>query len=388
MLICLANFEKRKLSKKNLTLKTAYISLGSNLGDRYDFFIKSINLIEKKIGRIIISSSIYETDSWGFKSKTFLNACIGVKTMKNPSEILDNLINIEMSLGRERKINKEYQDRFIDLDLLFYGDKIINSKKLKLPHPRISLRKFILKPLSEIAGEKIHPVSSKTIFELLQDCQDKNTVKKFNKNFLLKSNKKFLAIEGNIGVGKTSLVKLISKQKNCTVFLEKYSNNRFIEDFYENKKKFAYNTENEFFNLRVNDFEKKFFEKNKCQNIISDFSIYKSLIFAKQNLNEKDFIKFNYDFKNKIQTFKPPDLIIFLKQKNINLINNIKKRNRSFEKKIDISYLKKIENGYLDFFNNNKFIKVFEIDLSNKDFIKKQGDLDMIIETINAVLDF
>ena len=126
MLICLANFEKRKLSKKNPTLKTAYISLGSNLGDRYDFFIKSINLIEKKIGRIIISSSIYETDSWGFKSKTFLNACIGVKTMKNPTEILDNLINIEMSLGRERKINKEYQDRFIDLDLLFYGDKIIN----------------------------------------------------------------------------------------------------------------------------------------------------------------------------------------------------------------------------------------------------------------------
>ena len=105
-------------------------------------------------------------------------------------------------------------------------------------------------------------------------------------------------------------------------------------------------------------------------------------------MNEKDFIKFNYDFKNKIQTFKPPDLIIFLKQKNINLIKNIKKRNRSFEKKINISYLKKIENGYLDFFNNNKFIKVFEIDLSNKDFIKKKGDLDMIIEIINAGLDF
>ncbi len=369
-------------------MKIAYVSLGSNLGNRYDFFKNAINLIEKKIGRIIISSSIYETSSWGFKSKNFLNACIGIETIKDPLKILDNLIEIEISLGRKRKIQKEYQDRFIDLDLLFYDNKIINSKKIKLPHPRISLRKFILKPLSEIAGEKIHPISNKTIFKLLHECEDKNSVVKFNKKSLLKSQKKFISIEGNIGVGKTSLAKLISKEKNCCVLLENFKKNPFLKDFYTNQKKFAFNTEDEFFNLRVKDFKKKLIDKNNCKNIISDFSIYKSLIFAKQNLNDEDFKKFKFNFKKKIQDFKPPELIIFLRQENINLIKNIKKRNRTFEKKINISYLNKISNGYLDFLNKNKFIKVLEIDLTNKDFIKNREDLEKIIDKINGVINF
>lgn len=157
----------------------AIISLGSNLGNRSLQLSAAISKMQIEIGDILIKSSIFESESWGFKSEnTFLNQVLSFQTELTPEEILKIILKIEKDLGRIR-VSDAYASRTIDLDILFFDDKIINSEALQLPHPRIQERKFILVPLNEILPEFVHPISKKSIRKLLDDCQDKLWVKKF-----------------------------------------------------------------------------------------------------------------------------------------------------------------------------------------------------------------
>lgn len=157
----------------------AIISLGSNLGNRNLQLSTAISKMQIEIGDILIKSSIFESESWGFKSEnTFLNQVLSFQTELTPEEILKIILKIEKDLGRIR-VSDAYESRTIDLDILFFNDKIINKEALQIPHPRIQERKFILVPLNEILPDFVHPISNKSIRKLLDDCQDKLWVKKF-----------------------------------------------------------------------------------------------------------------------------------------------------------------------------------------------------------------
>ena len=147
-------------------LEPIIISLGSNIGNRIGFIYKALALIEEHPVTIRELSNVYETPSWGFDSTPFYNACAILKTSLKPDSLLKILLNVEDKLGRKRYSEKGYQDRTIDLDLLFYNNEIIYSKDLKIPHPKLHLRNFILKPLWDIAPKFKHPVLQKTITEL------------------------------------------------------------------------------------------------------------------------------------------------------------------------------------------------------------------------------
>ena len=148
------------------------ILLGGNQGNKQKIFSETIKLIEKEIGRIKISSSIYETEPWGFVSDPFWNQAIIVETALSPGDTLSCALSIENSLGRKR-LSENYEARPIDIDILFYDDLQIDTPNLTIPHPLIAQRRFILVPLTEIAPEKIHPVTGLTIKEMLQICPDK-----------------------------------------------------------------------------------------------------------------------------------------------------------------------------------------------------------------------
>jgi 2-amino-4-hydroxy-6-hydroxymethyldihydropteridine diphosphokinase len=151
---------------------TLYLSLGSNLGDKNLNLQKAIHLIAEKIGIFSAISSIYETEPWGFESpNTFLNRVVAVETDLNPFEILTVSKDIEKETGRTEKTQKSYQDRVIDIDLILYGDLIIQSEDLQLPHPLFHQRRFVLEPLSEIAPNLIHPVMGESIANLLKQLQ-------------------------------------------------------------------------------------------------------------------------------------------------------------------------------------------------------------------------
>ena len=133
-------------------LEPIIISLGSNIGNRIGFIYKALALIEEHPITIRELSNVYETPSWGFDSTPFYNACAILKTSLKPDSLLKILLNVEDKLGRKRYSEKGYQDRTIDLDLLFYNNEIIYSKDLKIPHPKLHLRNFILKPLLEASS--------------------------------------------------------------------------------------------------------------------------------------------------------------------------------------------------------------------------------------------
>ena len=152
-------------------MSKVYLSIGSNKGNRSVLINKAIDEIEKKVGIIISRSSIYQSKSWGFDSNDFYNLCLLIDTDIMPKSLLINLKKIEKSMGRE-DIDGSYSDRFIDIDILFYDNIIIDSEDLKIPHPKIEIRKFVLVPMLEIADDYVHPTLNKTIRQLDNECDD------------------------------------------------------------------------------------------------------------------------------------------------------------------------------------------------------------------------
>ena len=165
-------------------MKNVYLGIGTNLGDREGNLVRAIKLVEEHIGPVKRVSSVYETEPWGFQSENcFLNMAVEVETSLRPSGLLGRILMIESLLGRLRK-GKEYRSRIIDIDILFYDKQVMEKKVLFIPHPRIHERRFVLVPLSEIAGDLVHPVLGRSIRELLEECPDKSKVEKYKKNKL------------------------------------------------------------------------------------------------------------------------------------------------------------------------------------------------------------
>lgn len=145
-----------------------YVGLGTNLGDKEQNLRDAVQKIEEQIGKVVSLSAFYVTAPWGFASEnSFLNAAACVDTDLSPLEVLRETQLIERELGRTKKsVDGVYSDRLIDIDLLLYGDKILQDERLSLPHPLMAERKFVLEPLAEIAPDVVHPVLHKTIREL------------------------------------------------------------------------------------------------------------------------------------------------------------------------------------------------------------------------------
>ena len=145
-----------------------FLGLGTNLGDKRNNLLTAVTNIEEKIGKVTFLSSFYETEPWGFKSdNSFLNAALCVETSLEPVAILHIIKEIEVEMGRTQKsVNKVYSDRPIDIDILLYDDMIIKTEELTIPHPLMTERDFVMKPLVEIAGDTVHPLLEKKLVEL------------------------------------------------------------------------------------------------------------------------------------------------------------------------------------------------------------------------------
>jgi len=145
------------------------------MGDRKLYIEKSMQQIEQEVGRILCSSKIYESSPWGVTNQNnFLNSVIKVESKLDAITILEQLQKIEQKMGRIRK--EKWGERKIDLDILFYNSEIINTENLKVPHPYIQDRKFVLVPLAEMNEKYIHPKLKMDIFALLKQCKDSEEV--------------------------------------------------------------------------------------------------------------------------------------------------------------------------------------------------------------------
>ncbi|MDP4679349.1 MAG: 2-amino-4-hydroxy-6-hydroxymethyldihydropteridine diphosphokinase [Cyclobacteriaceae bacterium] len=152
-------------------MNNCYILLGTNLGDKQSNLQKVIIHLENEVGRIIKSSSVFQTEPWGRSEQdVFLNQVLKIETMFNSLEVLTLSLDIEVRMGRIRK--EKWMDRIIDIDILYFNQEIYYSPELVVPHPEIQNRRFTLEPLVEISPNYIHPVLNKTNKELLGECGD------------------------------------------------------------------------------------------------------------------------------------------------------------------------------------------------------------------------
>ncbi|MFK8104439.1 MAG: 2-amino-4-hydroxy-6-hydroxymethyldihydropteridine diphosphokinase [Saprospiraceae bacterium] len=148
-----------------------YLHLGSNIGDRLHHLRAAKAQIAERIGPISQYSKYYETEAWGLTDQAdFINQAIGVQTELSPEALLDTVLSIEENLGRERK--EKWSARLIDIDIIFYGDQIVQSERLAIPHPHLHQRNFVLIPMLEIAGDWMHPQLLQTIEELYLTSKD------------------------------------------------------------------------------------------------------------------------------------------------------------------------------------------------------------------------
>jgi 2-amino-4-hydroxy-6-hydroxymethyldihydropteridine diphosphokinase len=163
-------------------MNAAFLCLGGNMGDRLANLAKAKELISEAGITITSQSAIYETEAWGSEpGPDYYNQCIKIETDLLAFELMPKLLEIEKKMGRVRNSDKN-TSRTMDIDILLYNDSIINDFNVEVPHPRMHLRQFVLKPLSEIAAGVIHPVLHKTIGQLLLECRDTLTAKKIRQD--------------------------------------------------------------------------------------------------------------------------------------------------------------------------------------------------------------
>jgi len=365
-----------------------HISIGSNIGDRLQNLQDAIDLIHLEISIVTSISPIYQTKAVGFEGDDFYNICISFFSNDDPNNLLQTLLNIETKLGRTRSDKNVFESRIIDLDIILIEDQVINNNLLTVPHPSMHLREFVLAPLNDIDPNINHPILNKNSNELLKSCKD-NNIKKLSK--VLSNPKdqfniskfKYIAIEGNIGAGKTSLAKKISIDFNSKLILERFADNPFLPKFYEEPDRYAFTLEMSFLAERYQQITDDLSQLNIfSDSIVSDYDIFKSLIFSKITLSEDEFALYRKLFFSMYKDILKPDLYIYLNQNIDRLKENIKKRGRDYEQNIDSKYLKNINSGYLDFHKTQTDLNIKIIDINNMDFVNNRIDYLSLLKSI------
>ena len=349
----------------------------------------AVNAIFEEIGAIKKIAPIFETPAMDFEGKDFLNCVIQVESNQSAGHILDAILSIETKLGRVREEKVGYSSRSIDIDMLFYGDEIINTEDLIIPHPEIQNRKFVLAPLVVLSPDFIHPTLNKSTSELLEVTSDSDEVIKYSKwlrNPILDfdmSKFRYVAIEGNIGAGKTSLAAQLASDFNAKLVLERFKENPFLPEFYKDPDRFAFPLEMSFLADR---YQQHLDDLTQCnlvkENVIGDYDANKSLIFAKITLQKEEFTLYKKLFQIMHKELPKPDVYVYLYQNTERLLENIKNRGRDFEQEIEASYLQKINEGYMDFIRNQHNYAIKIIDISEMDFVDNRLDYVQVLREI------
>jgi deoxyadenosine/deoxycytidine kinase len=290
-------------------------------------------------------------------------------------------------------LHEGYQPRIIDIDVISFNNEIIQSANLIVPHPQMHERLFVLLPMKDLQLEFIHPILNKSTQDLIDSCNDKSSCKAVT-NIDLPLGKynlqqyNYIAIEGNIGAGKTTLAEKIAQDFNAKTVFERFADNPFLPKFYKDQNRYAFPLEMSFLADRYQQLSDDLAQFDLFKDfIVADYHIFKSLIFAKVTLQDDEFRLYKTLFDIIYKEMPKPDLYIYLYQNTDRLLQNIKRRGRSYEQEIPADYLDKINKGYLDYINTQANLNVLIIDVSDRDFVKNQSDYMFILDEIRKKME-
>jgi len=325
----------------------------------------------------------------GFEGADFLNCVVLVESIFSSEKVLEIILTIEENLGRVRTEKEGYSSRPIDIDILFYDTEVIELNRLVIPHSEIQNRRFVLQPLVAISPELIHPKFNKTILDILNKTKDNSALLKHSKRLKNPivdyniSKFRYIAVEGNIGAGKTSLVTQMASDFNAKLVLERFKENPFLPKFYKEPDRFAFPLEMSFLADRYQQLVDDLMQYDLFkEHVMSDYDGYKSLIFAKITLQEEEYALYKKLFHLMHKELPSPDRYIYLYQNTERLLQNIKTRGRDFEQEIEASYLQKINKGYMEFIKNQHSDNIKIIDISELDFVNNREDYLHVLREI------
>ena len=234
---------------------------------------------------------------------------------------------------------------------------------------------------------------NKSTQDLIDSCKDKSNCKVVS-NLALPLEKynlqqyNYIAIEGNIGAGKTTLAEKIAQDFNAKTVFERFADNPFLPKFYKDQNRYAFPLEMSFLADRYQQLSDDLAQFDLFKDfIVADYHIFKSLIFAKVTLQDDEFRLYKTLFDIIYKEMPKPDLYVYLYQNTDRLLQNIKRRGRSYEQEIPADYLDKINKGYLDYINTQTNLNVLIIDVSDRDFVKNQSDYMFILDEIRKKME-
>ena len=355
---------------------TAYIGLGSNLGDRERHIKTALMMLTKTDGvHAVRASDIVETAPLGrVDQPTYLNAVAEVRTTLDAEALLKGLAEIETSLGRVRQ--QKWASRTIDLDMLLFGDEVINAAHLAVPHPQMHLRSFVLGGICQLNENLIHPVLKEPVREL--------AVRLNGTDFVPDSSvPQLVSIAGNIGVGKTTLAKKLSEVLGCEALFEAYDTNPFLADVYFGEKELALDSQMYFLAGRVEQLNPVTLPAGKI--VVSDYVFEKEQIYAAALLNDRQLALYQKIYGLLRSRVTVPVLVIYLQDLAENCLGRIHRRNRPYEQVIQQEFLNSLGHGYEQLFREWKRCPVIRVSMSQFD-CRRQSDMNHLTKQIESYI--
>lgn len=331
---------------------TAYIGLGSNLGDRERLIRQALEVLGSD-GSVEVTrvSDIQETAPLGqMDQPNYLNGVAEIRTALEPRELLRKLKATEAALGRRPASN--WQARPIDLDLLLFGQEILDDPGLVVPHPEMHLRSFVLDGLCQLNPDLVHPLLKEPVGELARRLGGGNFV-------LDPEVPQFVSVAGIIGVGKTTLAKKLGEVLPGEVLYEPYGTNPFLPQVYAGKCELALDSQLYFLVNRTEQLDRGSLALHKV--FITDYVFDKELIYAKRLLNTEQLALYERIFQPFAMRVATPALVIYLQDSPQACLERIHRRNRPYEQRIAPQFLEALDQDYKRLFANWKASPVIRI---------------------------
>jgi len=355
-------------------LTTAYIGLGSNLGDREGSIRGALKVLAetKQIEVARVSDLIETTPLAQMNQPKYLNAVAEIKTSLSVEDLHRKMSDIETSLGRARKA--KWSPRVIDLDLLLFGSEVINRPNLTVPHREMHLRSFVLKGLCQLNAELLHPVIKESMNELAARLGDADFVPNPNLPQLV-------SVAGIIGVGKTTLTKKLSNLLGCKQLLEPYDANPFMPAVYAGRKELALDSQLYFLTSRTSQLNHNILAQG--QIAVTDYIFDKELIYARRLLNIQQLGLYERIYQPFAEKVAAPVLVIYLTDSVQKCLKRIHERNRPYEQAIEPQFLEALSRDYERLFADWKTCPVIRKQMSKFD-CTQDGNIDHLANQIKS----
>ncbi|MHC4298659.1 MAG: 2-amino-4-hydroxy-6-hydroxymethyldihydropteridine diphosphokinase [Planctomycetota bacterium] len=331
---------------------TAYVGLGSNLGDRRSKIDGALGMLAQarhiELGPV---SGVVETEPLGQADQpTYMNAVAELRTTLTAEDLHRTLADIETSLGRVRQ--GKWASRTIDLDLLLFGRDIIDTPELTIPHPRLHLRSFVLKGLCELDGNLIHPLLKETVSELARRL--------CGSDFVLNSHvPQLVSIAGNIGVGKTTLARKLAAALGSEVLFEAYDTNPFLPEVYAGRNELALDSQLYFLTTRIRQLDPAVLARG--QIYFADYVFDKELIYARRLLDGQQFALYENIYHLVEERAVAPVLVMYMDDSPQNCLERIHSRNRPYEQQIRLPFLEMLGGDYQRLFSDWRTCPVIRV---------------------------